>query len=197
MWDPRALASPLSTLTLDTEAGALFPLYDDSTGLYFLVGKGDTSIRALEISAAGALDRVSDFASSSPVAGLCLLPKQMCEVREVEVSRLLKLTTDSVIPISFKVPRAENLKQYFQDDLFPPVRRRSSACKVHDWMNQAPCVPEFESLCPNDMTPLSSKPPEEVIKKVVGVVDYKSRHEKEQKEHKEKEETFSRMQVSL
>lgn len=36
---------------------------------------------------------------------VCVLPKRALDVMSAEVIRLLKLTKDSIIPVSFQVPR--------------------------------------------------------------------------------------------
>jgi coronin-1B/1C/6 len=45
-----------------------------------------------------------------------MLPKRACNAMRCEVARFVKLTSDSVEPISFIVPRKEVT---FQEDIFP------------------------------------------------------------------------------
>jgi WD40 repeat protein len=45
MWDPRSMATPICTQSIDNAAGQLFPMYDEGLGVCFLAGKGDTIIR--------------------------------------------------------------------------------------------------------------------------------------------------------
>ena len=51
---------------------------------------------------------------TTPLCGLTMLPKTSCDVRGVETARLLRLTTSTVDPISFVLPRSDALKAYFQ-----------------------------------------------------------------------------------
>ena len=44
----------------------------------------------------------------------------MCDVRKVEIRRILKLTPDGVVPMKVRVPRQR--MEFFQDDLFPNTR---------------------------------------------------------------------------
>ena len=49
--DESRLDEPIIQEELDTSNGVLFPLYDYDTGLLYLVGKGDCSVRYYEVSA--------------------------------------------------------------------------------------------------------------------------------------------------
>ena len=81
------------------------------------------------------VDKCNEYASQgdSPFSGMCLLPSRTCDVHQVEVVRLLKLSSDSVTPMSFTVPRAEHLKSYFQDDLYRSVRSNQPSYTIADW----------------------------------------------------------------
>jgi hypothetical protein len=63
--------------------------------------------------------KASEFTTrDQPFSGFCVLPKQLCDVKNVETTKILKLSQDTVTPISFTVPRSEQLKEFFQDDIF-------------------------------------------------------------------------------
>jgi coronin-7 len=154
-------------------------MFDEGLKTIFVAGKGDTILRSYELvdllsnqdhlSAQSLLDRVyceksCEFKSAGlePIAGVCLLPKRACDFRNIEVARILKLTSDSVVPISYKVPRADHLKSYFHDDIFPAVRSKQSQLTVEDWTNiESPLFifsPQMESLKPIDMISIADKP---------------------------------------
>jgi hypothetical protein len=80
----------------------------------------------------------------------------------VEVCRVLRLTTASVDPISFVLPRSDALKRYFQDDVFPPARASGGGYPqtVAAWCGGADAAPPRASLAPRGMPLLSSKPPD-------------------------------------
>lgn len=109
---------------------------------------------------------------SEPFAGICLLPKRLCDFRNIEVARFLKLSTDAVIPMTFTVPRADHLKKYFHDDIFPPVRSKQSELTVDDWTSpDTPAMlfqPITESLSTgfnddgSEIVNISDKPPDVV-----------------------------------
>jgi hypothetical protein len=236
LWDPRYMNKATCNRTIDNAAGQLFPMYDDSIGVCFVAGKGDTIIRSYEMSfmrevwhdAAGhsrpisgassragsrptsqkgsALDELdemscekcSDFQTSKdPIAGICMLPKSMCDVRNVETTRMLKLTVNSVVPLSYKLPRAENVKTWFQDDVYQAVKTDASV-SVGDWqslcsgaVDELPPV-NFMSLKPADMQNLSEKPIEKKVRPKVA--DFKDALKKEEEENKQKEATFNKLQ---
>jgi hypothetical protein len=170
MWDPRFMTDPMCTRTIDNAPGQLFPLFDESSSVCIVAGKGDTLVRYYECSFlnetsdtfGATCERGTDFQSNSrePIAGICLMQKRACNVMNVEVAKLLKLTVDAVIPITFTVPRAEPLKAYFQDDVFGPVRSKLSSYSVADWLSGGHHELSLESLKPEGIQNLSEKPVE-------------------------------------
>ncbi len=52
--------------------------------------------------------------------GFAFLPKNILDVKNVEFARAYRLTTNTIEPISFTVPRVKTV--YFQDDLFPMTK---------------------------------------------------------------------------
>jgi len=215
MWDPRNLSAPLVSKSIDNASGQLFPMFDETMNTVFLVGKGDTIIRTYEmifleettpgvapaLSNPSLLEKSTDFQSNiEPFAGVCMLPKRCCDVRNVEVARVLKLTSDAVTPISFKVPRADHLKAYFHDDLFPPVRARSSLATVPDWESADADVslfqPILESLQPEGMPAISTSAPEPTPSSTRSKVDsFKQEQAKALEENKLREDKFARLQA--
>ncbi len=51
-----------------------------------------------------------------------LLPRRACDVYAHEVARMVRLTKDNVENVSFLVPRAKDLDEFFSDDLYPDTR---------------------------------------------------------------------------
>lgn len=224
LWDPRSLQAPLISKSIDNGSGQLFPLFDEAMNTVFLVGKGDTILRTYEMmfleetTAAGAggasapdspvqgsvlpglLEKVTDFQSSiEPFAGVCMLPKRSCDVRNVEVARVLKLTSDSLIPISFKVPRADHLKSFFHDDLFPSVRSRNPLATVPDWesgdTDTTVFQPLLESLQPADLPRMSESTPEPTPSSTRSKVDtFRLELKRQEEESKVREDKFAKLQ---
>lgn len=173
-WDPRQMTSPVNTHVLDSGSGTLFPFYDEDTGMCIVAGKGDTIIRIFELafltngstepstptnpnfSFAKSCDYQSN--TSEPISGFCLLPKSFCDFRNIEINRVLKLSESTVSPLSFYVPRADNLKPFFQDDLYPPTRQYTRSATIEEWMesNEEHLTPPvYKSLKPDDMEAVS------------------------------------------
>lgn len=70
--------------------------------------------------------------SGEQTKGACLLPKRALRVMEGEVNRVLQLTSSSVIPIMYQVPR----KTYrdFHSDIFPETNGYRSDLTPKDWL---------------------------------------------------------------
>lgn len=49
LWDENDLSQPLTTDTIDSSSGVVFPFFDPDTNIVFLAGKGDGNIRYYEI----------------------------------------------------------------------------------------------------------------------------------------------------
>lgn len=131
IWDPRSLEKPILRDNVDTSSGILMPFYDNDTNMIYLSGKGDGNVRYYEVNEAG--DKVyflSEFKSSTPTKGMCMVPKLDLAINECEVVRMLKLSNTLVEPISFKVPRKSEM---FQDDIFPPTYSYSATGTADEW----------------------------------------------------------------
>jgi WD40 repeat protein len=133
VWDRKELSKPLKTLDLDTATGSLLPMYQEGSGLIFLGGKGDGHIRFIELCTD---DRViasaGVYETSAPERGLCLLPRKGLDIMGCETARMLKLATESMHILHWKVPRTHT--ELFQDMIFPPIRDTSSPLmEAVDW----------------------------------------------------------------
>ncbi|XP_075212375.1 coronin [Lycorma delicatula] len=146
--DVRKFNETEKTLTLDSSTGILIPLYDPDTGMLFLAGKGDTTISYLEVT-----DKEPHLVegirhSGEQTKGACLVPKRALNVMQAEVNRLLQLTSSSVIPIMYQVPR----KSYrdFHGDLFPDTNGSESSVTPSQWMEGIDSPVVKISLDPNN-----------------------------------------------
>jgi len=121
LWDPRGdLEKPVYKNNVDTASGQFMLWYDEDTSMLWCAGKGDGNIRYFELDEEAEkkeLFELSQFKSSDPQKGLCMVPKRALDVQSCEIARFLKLTPkDMIIPISMNVPRKSDL---FQDDIYP------------------------------------------------------------------------------
>ncbi|KAI9013237.1 hypothetical protein BC832DRAFT_528471 [Gaertneriomyces semiglobifer] len=152
LWDTRNLSKPLTLTSLDTSPGLITPLYDADTGMLFLAGKGDTSIRWVEVKADDASSPISPgavtFNSSTVLAGATLLPKLAVNVMECEVDRIFSIASDgsAIIPISVTVPRKSHID--FHADLFPDTPSNIASLGAEQWLSGVTELPALTSLDP-------------------------------------------------
>uniref|UniRef100_A0A182PL45 Coronin n=1 Tax=Anopheles epiroticus TaxID=199890 RepID=A0A182PL45_9DIPT len=133
--DLRNFAAPEKTLELDCSTGILMPLFDPDTNMLFLAGKGDTTINYLEVTDKDPYLIEGIRHSGEQTKGACLVPKRALKVMEGEVNRIMQLTSNSVIPIMYQVPR----KTYrdFHNDLYPDTNGYKSELSATQWLNGA------------------------------------------------------------
>ncbi|CAO3595887.1 unnamed protein product [Absidia cylindrospora] len=151
IWDSRNLSKPYMMKLLDTSTGTLLPLYDDDTETMYLISRGDASIRSLQLSDVSSSNpTVSDnftCGTNASLLGATLLPKQSLDVMHTEVARLLTVSSNAVIPVSYQVPR----KQYidFHGDLFPDTKGSEPALSSAEWFAGNTCQVATVSLDPS------------------------------------------------
>jgi len=80
--------------------------------MLFLAGKGDTTISYLEVTDREPYLIEGIRHNGEQTKGACLVPKRALAVMHGEVNRLLQLTSSSVIPIMYQVPR--KVRVYYQ-----------------------------------------------------------------------------------
>jgi len=195
LWDARNLAEPFNVDQVDTATGQLFPLYDEGTGVVLLSGRGDNTIKVYELGpGCRQLTPCSDMmVAGEPLCAIAMLPKQSCDVMNVETMRVLRLTTSTVDPISFILPRADHLKKFFMDDVYVPTRSRAVSQEVDGWLSGANVAPALEDLKPEGVTPLSEKPVE--APKVSKAQITRQQIAETAKEDKRNVESFNRLQA--
>ncbi|KAH3758099.1 actin binding protein [Pelomyxa schiedti] len=131
LYDPRNLTEVLAHQILDSMSGMIMPFYDAESHMVYLAGKGDGNVRYYElVDEKPFLHFLSEYKSSSPQRGACLLPKRCVNVSNCEVARMLKLTQGKVEPISFVVPRKGEI---FQDDLYPDCFAGNPVESAEEW----------------------------------------------------------------
>ncbi|XP_009991627.1 PREDICTED: coronin-7-like, partial [Chaetura pelagica] len=172
---------PLSVLSLDVAPSTLLPFYDEDTSVVFLTGKGDTRVSLYEVTPKPPYFlECNSFTSNEPHKGFVFLPKTMCEVREVEFARALRLGQSTLEPVAFCVPRVK--KEYFQDDIYPPTRVWwEPALGGRAWLAGQDGQQLRASLQPPDMTPVSQAPREAPARKFVPAAVYLEEKSDEQK----------------
>jgi len=148
VWDTRDLSKPLCEENVDNGSGQLMPFYDEDTSMMYLAGRGDGNIRFYEF-----VDEepyyyfVDAFKSNTPQKGMGMVPKLGCNTGIHEVTKLLKLQTSDVVPISFCVPRKSSL---FQSDIYPKTLASTSKVSIEDWLSGKNGEVEYISINPKD-----------------------------------------------
>ena len=102
----RNLKSAFGSSDIDQGAGVITPVYDIDTGVVFLAGKGDGNLKMYEINdEAPFVHYLTEYRSNVPAVGTAVLPKTMCNVKDCEIMRFIKLSGDYAEPLYFRVPR--------------------------------------------------------------------------------------------
>lgn len=154
------LGNPLNTVGLDVSPAILIPFYDEDSSTLFCTGKGDLTIYAFEITEEHPyICPLSHHRCNSLHQGLSFLPKNVCDVQNVEFAKAYRLTNNSIEPLSFTVPRIKT--ELFQDDLFPPTRVTwISTYTSAEWFNNKDKAVQRISLKPEGMDLLSDSLPQ-------------------------------------
>ncbi|TMW63078.1 hypothetical protein Poli38472_005696 [Pythium oligandrum] len=207
LWDARNLVDPLKTTALDCandSSTTAYPFYDESSRVLFIMGLGARHIWSYELD----FKDTSEGSKSSPVvhanlpfvaqgaepiSGAVVLPKALCDVRQVEIDRVLLLRKQTVERVSFTLPRADRLREYFQDDIYGPVRASRPSLSASQWFAGEEVVLEYDSLRPPDMVPLSEKPVETERRSSKSEY-YRAKWEEEEREKQLKAAQYERLQ---
>lgn len=160
VYNSTNLETPLNTFSLDVSPAILMPFYDEDSSTLFLTGKGDSTIYTFEITEeAPYICPLSHHRCNTLHQGLSFLPKNFCDVSNVEFAVALRLTNNTIEPLSFTVPRIKT--DLFQDDLFPPTRVTwKPTMSSTEWFSGKDKKPTRISLQPSGMESLSGTQPQ-------------------------------------
>mmetsp|Transcript_35581 Transcript_35581/g.82671 ORF Transcript_35581/g.82671 Transcript_35581/m.82671 type:complete len:348 (+) Transcript_35581:638-1681(+) len=147
IWDMRDTTTPIYTEDIDQAAGVITPLYERDSKILYLCGKGDGNIRYYEHAPEQKtpMPKIGDFRTSISCRGICMVPKRAMKVGMNETTRLLKLTSDGVQPLSFIVPRKSDT---YQEDLYPDCPAPLPAHTSDEWLGGSSAKPMTMSLDP-------------------------------------------------
>ncbi|CAN0468067.1 unnamed protein product, partial [Ectocarpus sp. 12 AP-2014] len=149
VWDPRNLSKEIKKMEIDQAAGVILPFYDDESSLLYLAGKGDGNIRYYEcVDENPWCFAISEFRSTTAAKGMAMIPKRGLNVMKCETARLLKLTSNSIEPLSFVVPRKSDA---FQDDLFPPCFSGQASHTAEEWVKGSEKAPMKMDMRPRNL----------------------------------------------
>jgi coronin-7 len=108
LWDARDLSKPIKMSSFDSSTGQLIPLYDEDTETIYIIGRGDSTIRSFQLSDLQSEPSIAEnmaCGTNNSLFGACLLPKLSLNVMKAEVARVMTLTSNAIVPVSFEVPR--------------------------------------------------------------------------------------------
>ncbi|KAF8795020.1 Coronin-7 like protein [Argiope bruennichi] len=153
LYDCNDLTNIIGQVGLDVSPATLIPHYDEDSSTLFLSGKGDSVIFAYEVATDSPyFHPLSHYKCNNPHQYISFLPKFVCNVQEVEFARAVRLTSSTIEPISFHVPRLRS--EYFQDDLFPPTRKNwEPSMTSSEWLSGINKPIEILDMKPSEMTP--------------------------------------------
>uniref|UniRef100_G3VZ95 Coronin n=1 Tax=Sarcophilus harrisii TaxID=9305 RepID=G3VZ95_SARHA len=135
---------PMALQEMDTSNGVLLPFYDPDSGIVYLCGKGDSSIRYFEITEEPPfVHYLNTFSSKEPQRGMGFMPKRGLDVSKCEIARFYKLHERKCEPIIMTVPRKSDL---FQDDLYPDTPGPEPALEADEWLSGQDADPVLISL---------------------------------------------------
>uniref|UniRef100_A0A8D3D6X5 Coronin n=2 Tax=Scophthalmus maximus TaxID=52904 RepID=A0A8D3D6X5_SCOMX len=155
LWDPKDFKEPLNLEELDTSSGVLMPFFDPDTGVVYLCGKGDSSIRYFEVTdEAPYVHFLSMYSSKDSQKGICWMPKRGLEVNKCEIARFYKLHERKCEPIVMTVPRKSDL---FQEDLYPDTIGPEPSVEADEWFQGTDGEPILISLKEGFATTTKSK----------------------------------------
>uniref|UniRef100_A0A6B2L3J3 Coronin n=1 Tax=Arcella intermedia TaxID=1963864 RepID=A0A6B2L3J3_9EUKA len=125
LMDTRMMNEALYSERIDYGSGVFYTHYQEGMDVIAIWGKGDSSLKFIEMSDEQPYCRyLTDYTSLTMQIGIAFLPLSVCDVKEVEFARILKLTNENTVqPHRLFVPRTR--KEYFQDDIFPPSQIRA------------------------------------------------------------------------
>jgi len=151
MWDLRGnTEKPIYNLGIDNAASVLIPHMDNDLGILYLAGKGDNSVSYYELrNDSKIMHYLSVYRDGIPQKGGGWVPKRGLEVMKCEVQRFLKLTKDSVVPISFIVPRKSG-GDVFQEDIYPQCSSTKPALTADEWASGSNADPNTMNMDPDE-----------------------------------------------
>ncbi|GAA5985798.1 hypothetical protein JCM5350_005287 [Sporobolomyces pararoseus] len=155
VFDCRYLTgAPTKSQRVDSSTGVLMPLVDKERSIVYLVGRGDMSLRWVEIGGP-AIFTEGSTPFPSQIAGAALLPPHQLDLMKAEINRLVVLTQDAVVPVPINVPRRQYID--FHADLYPEVSNRSKnppALSSRDWLSGTDAA--VETYKPDPSKPFKS-----------------------------------------
>lgn len=109
------------------------PYFEQMTNVLYLVPRGTSNILPFYVTET--LTALQAYSAADSVMGAAFLPPQLLEIKEVEVARCLRLTTNEITVVGFYIPRPSG--DVFHDDIFPEAvpDAYTASCNISDWQS--------------------------------------------------------------
>lgn len=134
IWDMKNLESPIYNNVIDQQSSVLVPHYDEDLNLLYLFGKGDGSVSYYEITNdKKVVYQLGSYRNPEPQKGGAFIGKKGLDTTRCEIARFMKLTKNSIIPVSFMVPRKAGA-DIFQADIFPDTDSGLPAMSADEYL---------------------------------------------------------------
>ncbi|WVQ71408.1 hypothetical protein IAR50_000944 [Cryptococcus sp. DSM 104548] len=139
------------TQGLDTNPGTLVPVADEQRKIIFLAGRGDMTIRQVELSGAqGFQESVHPLPFPISSTSLAAVHPGRLDVMQAEIARVLVSAVDKdgdvLLPVSIKVPRRQLID--FHEDLYPDLPGSIPEQSSEEWFKGEDKLPLPISLNP-------------------------------------------------
>ena len=126
------------------------PFYDNDLGVLYMYGKGGGNVMYSEIiNDSKKWYSLGTYRDTEPQKGGGWLSKKGCDVWQCEINRFFKLTTKSIIPISFIVPRKSG-NDVFQEDIYLDCYAGKAALSATEWIEGNNKEPIKKSMNPEN-----------------------------------------------
>ncbi|KAL1411200.1 hypothetical protein Q8F55_002151 [Vanrija albida] len=140
------------TATLDNNQGPLVPLVDEERNIVYTIGRGDMSLRQIELSGPQGYQEVTHPLPSPATSGsLALAHWSTLPVMEAQVASVIVPIVDkdgdTLLPVQIKVPRKQLID--YHGDLFPDVLGTVPEQSAADWFGGSDAKPLPVSIDPS------------------------------------------------
>lgn len=138
--------------TLDNSQGPLVPLVDEERNIVYTVGRGDMTLRQIELSGPQGYQEVTHALPSPATSGsLALAHWSTLPVMEAQIASVLVPIVDkdgdTILPVQIKVPRKQLID--YHGDLFPDVLGTVPEQSAADWFSGGDAKPLPVSIDPS------------------------------------------------
>ncbi|ORY22755.1 putative actin cross-linking [Naematelia encephala] len=148
-------SSSLSTIfnqPIDTNTAPLIPLIDEERRIVYTAGRGDMSLRQVELSGPmGFQEMIHPLPFPISSTGLALASPTTLPVMQAQIATVLIPVVDkdgdSLLPLAIKVPRRQLID--YHDDLYPDIAGTISEQEAAEWFEGEDKVPLHISLDPS------------------------------------------------